>query len=85
LLDGKYEIAEYPGLSTETASLHTDIASAKATMAKIRTLELECGAHTALAHDASWLKKGTDQVLMSLLDDKMKTAAKERILYDQIP
>ena len=85
MLDGKYEIAEYPGPGTEIMSLHTDVAFAKDTMAKIITLEIDYGAHTALAHDASWLKKGTDQVLMSLLDDKMKAAAKERILYDQIP
>jgi len=66
-------------------SLHTDLASAKDTIAKIGLLESHFGVHTALAHDATWLKKGTDQVLMSLLDDEMRVAAKEKIPYDQIP
>jgi hypothetical protein len=48
-------------------------------------LEIDYGAHIALAHDASWLKKGTDKVLMSLLDDTMRVAAKEKIPYDEIP
>ena len=66
-------------------SLHADIAATKGTMAKIRALETDCGAHTALAHDASWLREGTDRVLMSLLDGRMKAAAKEQLPYDGIP
>jgi hypothetical protein len=66
-------------------SLHADLAAAKDTIASIARLEKDYGAHIALAHDASWLKKGTDEVLMSLLDDKMRVAAKERIPYDEIP
>jgi hypothetical protein len=66
-------------------SLHTDLTAAKDTIAKIQMLEADYGAHIALAHDASWLKKGTDKVLMSLLDDRMKRAAKEKIPYDEVP
>jgi hypothetical protein len=66
-------------------SLHTDLVAAKDTIANLRMLETDYGAHIALAHDASWLKKGEDEVLMSLLDDKMKVAAKEKIPYDKIP
>jgi hypothetical protein len=66
-------------------SLHTDLASAEDTIAKIRLLETNFGVHTALAHDASWLKKGQDQVLMSLLDDELRVAAKEKIPHDEIP
>jgi hypothetical protein len=66
-------------------SLHTDLTAAKDTIAKIRMLEAAYGAHIALAHDASWLKKGTDKVLMSLLDGRMKKAAKEKIPYDEVP
>jgi hypothetical protein len=66
-------------------SLHTDLAAAKETIAKIGLLETKFGGHTALAHDATWLKKGTDQVLMSLLDGEMRVAAKEKIPYDEIP
>ncbi|KAI4926099.1 uncharacterized protein J4E92_006837 [Alternaria infectoria] len=62
-----------------------NLSSAKETIAKIGLLETKFGAHTALAHDASWLKKGTDQVLMSLLDDEMRVAAQEKIPYDEIP
>ncbi|KAG9188147.1 hypothetical protein G6011_02070 [Alternaria panax] len=85
LLDGMREIAEFQGPGAVSMSLHTDLASAKDTIAKIRLLETNFGVHTALAHDASWLKKGTDQVLMSLLDNKMRVAAKEKIPYDEIP
>ncbi|KAF1842780.1 Metallo-hydrolase/oxidoreductase [Cucurbitaria berberidis CBS 394.84] len=82
LLDGKKEIAQFG----ENMSLHTDLNAAKDTIAKIRTLERGCGLHVALAHDASWLKQGSDSVLMSLLDDYMKAAVKEgRIARDEIP
>lgn len=66
-------------------SLHSDIAAAKSTIKKIQTLEKDFNFHVALAHDASWMKKGTNEVLMSLLDDHMKLAAKERIPNDEIP
>lgn len=82
LLDGKQEIAQFSG----TMSLHSDLAAAKETITKIRTLEKECNFHVALAHDASWLKKGTDSVLMSLLDDYMEAAVKGgRLARDEIP
>lgn len=60
-------------------SLHADIAAAKSTMAKIRALEKDHGFHVALAHDAGWMRSGSDQVLMSLLDAELLRAAKERI------
>jgi frataxin-like iron-binding protein CyaY len=41
--------------------------------------------HVALAHDASWMKDRSDKVLMSLLDEDMTKAAKERIPKDEIP
>jgi hypothetical protein len=85
LLEGRREIAQFPGPGAEPMSLHNDIASAKETMAKLRALETEYGAHIALAHDASWLKEGSDPVLMSLLDERMKRAAKEKIVHDEIP
>ncbi|USP76879.1 uncharacterized protein yc1106_04153 [Curvularia clavata] len=85
LLDGRREIACFPGPSSELMSLHSDIESAKDTIAKLRALETDHGAHIALAHDTSWLTEGTDQVLMSLLDARTKAAAKERIVHDEIP
>jgi hypothetical protein len=85
LLDGTYEIAEFcvPGIGK--SSVHADVTAARDTMARIRILEKDHNFHVALAHDASWLKKGTDAVLLSLLDEHMKEAAKERIPYDDIP
>lgn len=67
-------------------SLHTDLAAAKETIAKIRALEKGYGFHVALAHDASWMKERSDSVLISLLDDYMKAAVeKGRIARDEIP
>lgn len=85
LLDGTYEISQFcvPGLGK--MSLHADISAAKSTIARIRILEKEFGFHVALAHDARWLKEGSDPVLMSLLDEHMRTAARERIPNDEIP
>jgi hypothetical protein len=85
LLDGKYEISQFcvPGIGK--MSLHSDIPAAKNTIAKIRILEKNFGFHVALAHDARWLKDGSDEVLMSLLDEHMKQAARERISNDEIP
>ncbi|EUC39468.1 hypothetical protein COCMIDRAFT_10448 [Bipolaris oryzae ATCC 44560] len=85
LLDGVREIAEFTSPELKPMSLHTDVTSARDTIAKLRTLETDYGAHVALAHDATWLKKGTDKVLMSLLDARMKVAAKEKIVHDEIP
>ncbi|KAF2730216.1 Metallo-hydrolase/oxidoreductase [Polyplosphaeria fusca] len=85
LLDGTYEISEFcvPGLGK--MSLHADISAAKDTISRIRILEKDYGFHVALAHDTSWMKAGTDPVLMSLLDEHMTRAAKERIPRDEIP
>jgi hypothetical protein len=84
-LDGRYEISQFcvPGIGK--MSLHADIAAAKNTISKIRILEKNFGFHVALAHDARWLKDGSDEVLLSLLDEHMKRAARERIPYDEIP
>ena len=85
LLEGKYDIAEFcvPGLGK--SSLHADIPAAKGTMERIRILERDFGFHVALAHDASWMKAGEDVVLMSLLDARLRKAAKEKIPFDEIP
>lgn len=85
MLDGRQDIASFPGPGNNCMTLHSDLFSAKDTISKLRTLERDYGAHIALAHDASWLEKGTDEVLMSLLDEKMKLAAKEKIPRDEIP
>lgn len=67
-------------------SLHTDIHAAKDTISRIQILEKEHSVHVALAHDASWMKHGTDDVLMSLLDNDLTAAVKNgRIARDEIP
>lgn len=65
--------------------MHADISAARDTIGKIRRLERDYGFHVALAHDAEWIKRGEDSVLMSLLDEYMMRAAKERIPNDEIP
>ena len=84
LLDGKHEISQFcvPGIGK--MSLHTDIAAAKDTISKIRVLENDHAFHVALAHDAAWMREGTDKVLMSLLDENMTQAVRERIPKDQM-
>jgi hypothetical protein len=42
-------------------------------------MEKEYRVHIALAHDAEWMKAGTNQVLMGLLDDELREAAKTKI------
>ncbi|KAH7124142.1 beta-lactamase-like protein [Dendryphion nanum] len=85
LLNGEYEISQFcvPGLGK--MSLHSDVTAAKTTILKIRAMERDLGFHVALAHDAEWLKVGEDPVLMSLLDDHMREAARERIPKEEIP
>lgn len=85
LLDGRYEISQFcvPGIGK--TSLHADIAAAKDTISKVKMLERSFGFHVALAHDAAWMKNGSDEVLMSLLDENMKLAARERIPKEEIP
>ncbi|KAJ4296316.1 hypothetical protein N0V90_006361 [Kalmusia sp. IMI 367209] len=70
--------------SSGKVSLHADLDAAKDTISRIRVLEKEFNFHVALAHDADWLKEGTDQVLMGLLDEQMRLAAKERIPHEEV-
>lgn len=80
ILTGTHDIAEFCVPHREgVMSLHSDIDAAKETISKIRVLEREFGAHVALAHDAEWMREGTDEVLMGMLDGEMRVAARERI------
>ncbi|KAF1975706.1 Metallo-hydrolase/oxidoreductase [Bimuria novae-zelandiae CBS 107.79] len=85
ILDGTHEIAQFCLPHRKgTVSLHADLDAAKDTISKIRTLEKDFGFHVALAHDAEWLKHGSDPVLMSLLDTQMQLAARERIPKEEV-
>ncbi len=61
------------------ASLQADPSAAKDTIRRIKIMEGDLKCHVALAHDEEWMVKGTDQTLMSLIDDEMKAAARELI------
>lgn len=65
-------------------TLHTDLVAAKSTIAKIRILEREHGVRTVLAHDASWIVEGKDDVLLSLLGTDMRKA-RERVAKEERP
>jgi len=83
LLNGTHDIAQFYIPGRGSISLHADIPAAKDTLERIRVLQKEYGFHIALAHDAVWMKEGSDDVLMGLLDEQMRCAAKERILKDK--
>ena len=72
LLEGAKEIATFPLPDGGTGCLHTDVAAAKDTLARLRVLQSQLGVHIALANDASWMEKEDDEVLMSLLDEKFQ-------------
>ncbi|KAF2028142.1 Metallo-hydrolase/oxidoreductase [Setomelanomma holmii] len=84
LLDGTSEIAEFCVPRIGKISLHADIVAARSTISKIRLLESVHGVRTVLAHDVSWIKEGTDEVLLALLDKHM-AASRGRILAGEIP
>lgn len=86
ILDGTHEIAQFcVPPNSALVSLHADLDAAKDTISKLRILEKDFGFHVALAHDAEWMKNGSDQVLMGLLDATMQVAARERISREEIP
>jgi hypothetical protein len=86
LLDGSHNIAEFeiPGRSGKQ-SVHDDVLTAKGTIEKLREMELDLGVHIALAHDESWMLKGTDSVLMSLLNKHMVEFVENRLARQGIP
>lgn len=65
-------------------TLHADLAAAKDTISRLKTLEEDFGVQTVLAHDASWIVEGEDDVLLSLLDEHM-SQARARIVRGEIP
>lgn len=84
ILDGKCEIAVFTLPNGMKMSLQADIPAAKDTINRIRELE-QLGVHIALAHDAQWIKKGSDHVLMGMFDEKIKQTAVEKIVNDERP
>jgi glyoxylase-like metal-dependent hydrolase (beta-lactamase superfamily II) len=70
ILDGKKDFGQFLMPDGKMVCLHTDIAAAKDTLSRVRVMEKELDVHIALAHDYEWMKKKTDSVLMSLLDER---------------
>jgi hypothetical protein len=60
-----------------------DVCAAKDTIAKIRIMEEDLKVHVAFAHDTSWMRDGSNKVLMSLLDNQMIDRIKERLPLDE--
>lgn len=85
LLEGKEDFKIWTGDNNEQCSLHTDLQAARETVEKLRSLEADYGAHIALAHDTSWMLAGVDDVLFSLLDDRMLEFARKRLVLGQYP
>jgi len=84
LFDGLEQFAVWKDHNGCFASLQADIPAAKDTISRIKLMEKELGCHIAFAHDTEWMKKGLDQVLMAMLDDDMKKAAKERLPFQAV-
>ena len=85
ILDGTHDIAQFCVPHRKSPmSLHADLDAARDTISKIRVLEKEYKFHIALAHDATWMAEGSDKVLMGLLDEQMKVAARERIPKEEV-
>jgi hypothetical protein len=85
LLDGTADFRVWKSPQGEEQSLHEDLGAVRTTVQKIKAFELNYGAHVALAHDSSWMLAGTDDVLMSLLDDDLREFAKTKLPIDGDP
>ncbi|KAH7050029.1 beta-lactamase-like protein [Macrophomina phaseolina] len=83
LLDGKFDFAVFEAPNGVKMCLQSDIPAAKGTISRIKQLE-DLGVHVALAHDTTWIKDGTDAVLMGLLDGGMM-ASVDNILKGERP
>ncbi|KAL4785955.1 beta-lactamase-like protein [Aspergillus varians] len=79
LLDGTKEFGTYELPDGSEGCLHTDPRAAQDTLSRIRVMESELGVHVALAHDATWMQKEDNPVLLSLLDDKFREHMQEAL------
>lgn len=65
--------------------LHEDLDAALSTINKLRNAVDEYGMHISMAHDAEFIKYGTDAVLMSLLHPLFDQECLSRIRENQRP
>lgn len=71
-MNGSAEIAVFKLPDGTEMSLHYDIHEANDTIRRLRRAETEYVMHVALAHDTEWIRRGKDEVLMSLLSAQKK-------------
>lgn len=62
-----------------SACLQADLVSAKDTLKRIKKMEEDLGCHIAFAHDTQWIQSGTNETLMSMLDEDMRSVAVDRL------
>lgn len=84
IFDGLEDFAVWKMPDGSFGCLQADIPAAKDTIRRIKTMEADLGFHIAFAHDTQWMQSGTDQTLMSTLDEDMKLAAKERLPRQEV-
>ena len=84
LFDGLEDFAVWQMPDGCSTSLQADIPSAKDTLRRMKVMEKDLGCRIAFAHDTEWMKAGQDETLMSMLDEDMRTAARERLPLDAV-
>lgn len=85
ILLGHREIANTPMPDGSRFCLHEDLDAAISTIGKLREAVGEYGMHIAMAHDAEFIKEGTDPLLMSLLHPLFDEKCLARIREHQRP
>lgn len=65
--------------------LHEDLGAALSTIDKLRDAVDQYGMHITLAHDPDFIKRGTDEVLMSTLHPMFDEDCWARIRNDERP
>ncbi|KAF2099881.1 Metallo-hydrolase/oxidoreductase [Rhizodiscina lignyota] len=85
ILEGEEDIAIFQLPDGEMMSLHSDIAAARETIARLRRGEHDFKMHIALAHDIEWMKSAKDDVLISLLSAQMKSEWLSRVRQGERP
>lgn len=84
-MDGTADFKTWVNACGSTESLHEDLEAARGTAKRLKSLEVDYGAHIALAHDSLWMLAGKDKVLMLLLDDNLRDFAKTRLPVGGFP
>lgn len=82
---GTREIATVKSPEGLRVCLHEDLNAAQTTISRLREAVDDYGMHIAMAHDADFIRDGSDEVLMSLLHPLFDASCLERIRAGQQP